>query len=331
MRASTKYTLVFSLLLFQTLIPLKSDASCEGSFINPLTDVCWSCIFPLSFGSNVSFGGFAPDTDNPKNPFCSCPGTPPRPGLSIGLWEPIALVDVTRHPGCMVNLGGIEFPLGSETESGYTEDASSVRNSSFYHVHWYHYPLIAWLGIITDALCVEENQSFDLVYFSEIDPMWNDDEFSLLINPEAVIFGNLIAQAACAADAAKSAVSLPIDTLFWCAGSHGSMYPLNGHVQSHEGGVGASVLLAERMTYKLHRVLSIVDTSPNSMCGGYRTPILPKTRYRYQMVNPIPTTGDGGCHQFGKTTVVWGSLKEFPYKGEDFGYLIWRKRNCCAL
>ena len=28
---------------------------------------------------------------------------------------------------------------------------------------------------------------------------------------------------------------------------------------------------------------------------------------------------------------LWSSLKEFPVKGEDFGYLVWRKRACCAL
>ncbi|WP_422822808.1 TraU family protein [Vibrio fluvialis] len=28
---------------------------------------------------------------------------------------------------------------------------------------------------------------------------------------------------------------------------------------------------------------------------------------------------------------MWGAGREFPYKGEDFTYLIWRKRTCCAF
>ncbi|OUG52615.1 TraU family protein, partial [Klebsiella pneumoniae] len=28
-----------------------ADPSCEGRFVNPITDVCWRCIFPLSLGS----------------------------------------------------------------------------------------------------------------------------------------------------------------------------------------------------------------------------------------------------------------------------------------
>jgi len=234
----------------------------------------------------------------------------------------------------MVNLGGISFPLGFEIQSGYAESASSTRNSSFYYVHWYIYPLIYWLSILTDFACLDK-ADFDVAYLTELDPTWDDDEMVLFINPEAVVFANLITQIACSADAIKSAVGLPIDTLFWCAGSHGSMYPLDGQVQEHVGGVATSTLLAERMTYKMHREMLLWDSKGDSAgddpCHQHPTPILPKSRYRYQMVNPLPTTGDGGCYPFGRTTAIWGSGKEFPYKGEDFGYLIWRKRNCCVL
>ena len=328
--------MLFWALFYGTIYSNVAYASCNGSFVNPVTDICWSCLFPMSIGSFSAFGGDLPDTDNPSFPICTCQAPPPlmrRVGITIGYWEPIVLVDVTRHPGCMVNLGAIEFPIGRASETGYAEDANSSRNSSFYYVHWYHYPLIAWLNIITDALCMDSAQ-FDLLYLTEIDPMWDDDETSMIINPEVVLFANPIAQLACAADAIKSSTGgLPIDMLFWCAGSHGSMYPLNGHVQEHVGGVAASTLLAERMTYKLHRQLALWDSSPDlsHICRQHITPIIPKSRYRYQMVNPLPTTGSGGCFPFGHTTAVWGSMKEFPYKGEDFGYLIWRKRNCCAL
>ncbi|XEO10470.1 TraU family protein [Orientia tsutsugamushi] len=28
---------------------------------------------------------------------------------------------------------------------------------------------------------------------------------------------------------------------------------------------------------------------------------------------------------------MWQAGREFPVNGEDFGYLIWRKRDCCLL
>lgn len=37
-----------------------ADSACEGRFVNPITDICWSCIFPLSLGSiKVSQGNVA--------------------------------------------------------------------------------------------------------------------------------------------------------------------------------------------------------------------------------------------------------------------------------
>lgn len=303
---------------------------CHGSFVNPITDVCWSCLFPITIGSIPLVSGNLKDTGNPSSPLCACGSL--HPGISTGFWEPVALTDVTRIPFCMVNLGGLQLPLGSSYAKGATETANSDHNNSFYYVHWYKYPLLYWLNILTDAVCLEAGD-LDIAYLTELDPTWNDDEWGFLQNPEAFLFGNLIAQAACVADAIAASVSLPLDSLFWCAGAQGGMYPLNGHVQEHVGGVETSTLLTERMAYKMHRDLLITDSvgenSP-ALCFNLPFPIIPKSRYRYQMTNPIPTTGASGCHPFGATTLRWEAGHEIPFKGEDFGYLVWRKRNCCA-
>ena len=84
----------------------------------------------------------------------------------------------------------------------------------------------------------------DIAWASELDPAWLDDELSFLLNPEAALFANLPAQAACAADCTTSSAGLPLDALFWCAGCQGGMYPLTGNVAAHVGGVQASLLAA---------------------------------------------------------------------------------------
>lgn len=92
-----------------------ADPSCEGRFVNPISDVCWSCIFPLSLGSVQVGQGDQPDTPNPASAIQYCPAPPPvfvRIGLAMGYWEPMALTDVSRSPGCMVNLGGFSVNLG---------------------------------------------------------------------------------------------------------------------------------------------------------------------------------------------------------------------------
>ena len=299
------------LLIFSSAV-LADEAPtlCHGKYVDPITDVCWDCLFPMTIGASEVEGSDIPDTDNPSDPVCACPAFPLyRIGLSVGYWEPMALVDVTRYPFCMVNLGGQQLDFGDSYGTGNAETADPNQNNSFYYVHWYIYPLIYWLNLITDAVCVEQ-ADFDIAYLTELDPTWRDDEIGLLINPEVILFANPIAQAACAADSVASAIGLPIDTLFWCAGSQGSMYPLTGHVQEHVGGVQASTLITERMTYKLHREGFLWDSTSEggaALCYQYPMPIIPKSRYRYQMVNPIPTTGSGGCYPFGHTTAVWGS------------------------
>ena len=51
---------------------------------------------------------------------------------------------------------------------------------------------------------------------------------SFIINPEALLFGNPIAQTACVADSVAATVSQPIDPLFWCMGSWVRLSPVGG-------------------------------------------------------------------------------------------------------
>lgn len=330
----TVFLLLSVLLMAPWQISRANSKMCHGSFVNPITDVCWSCLFPITIGSMPVVHSDMSDTDNPRLPVCACMTPFPRIGISIGLWEPVALTDVTRHPYCMVNLGGFQMDsIPSLYLNGTVETANSNENHSFYHLHWYKYPVLFWLRVITDFLCLETGD-LDIAYLTELDPSWGNDELGFVINPEAFLFGNLIAQAACSADALAASIKKPMDFLFWCAGAQGSFYPLNGHVQEHVSNVQATTLLTERMAYKLHRkglLRDSVGEDGAALCDTHHiTPIIPKSRYRYQMVNPVPTTGKGGCHPFGATTATWEAGHSYPYKGEDFGYLVWRKLNCCA-
>lgn len=88
-------------ILFLVIFPCHAGKGklCTGNFVNPITDVCWDCIFPLSIG-NVKEGRSKgnPDTPNPSLPIQLCnTGNIPRPGVAIGYWEPSYLVDVTTQ------------------------------------------------------------------------------------------------------------------------------------------------------------------------------------------------------------------------------------------
>ena len=119
-------------------------------------------------------------------------------------------------------------------------------------------------------------------------------------------------------------------------GTQGSSYPLTGRVRDEKSPIHAAVLLSERMDFKLHRQLLIEDSSPDAgggfggpICNQHFAPIMPKSRYRYQMVNIIPAADK--CYQFGHSVIPWESGKIKPSSGNCFGFMIYRKRNCVFL
>ncbi|GAA3273793.1 hypothetical protein GCM10020258_51080 [Sphingomonas yabuuchiae] len=64
------------------------------------------------------------------------------------------------------------FP-GFDIGQGYLAGPSMVggrsQSTAKWHVHWYVYPLLYWMEILTDFLCFEQ-ASFDIAYMTEVDP-----------------------------------------------------------------------------------------------------------------------------------------------------------------
>lgn len=318
-----------------TLLPVGAFADCKGHFVNPITDVCWECLMPISIGNVPVVSGGAADTKNPASPIevCKMP-VGYRVGLNIGFWEPFALADVTPTPYCLVNLGGIKMSI-THVGVGGKKEHTPESSSSFYYVHWYKYPLVYWLQLITSTACMQTGE-FDIGYLTELDPTWDDSQLAYILNPEAVLFSSKVAQAACAADAVAANTHLPLDKLFWCAGTQGGMYPLDGHVLVEKSPIQAALLLSERLDYKMHREGMVWDSIGDSghvidgpICHQYLTPILPKSRYRYQMTNTVAAAN--GCYPFGHAAATWEAGHNYPSEGNQFGFLIWKKRNCTFL
>src|SRR5882672_9608255 len=131
-------------------------ATCTGKFPNPITDICWSCILPISIGGATiaNFGG-QEDTSNPSNPLCSC-GVNPTIGLSIGFWEPARHVEAVRKPFCLTSLGGVDLDPGINAPEGarFTKSEGNGDGGSFYQAHFYMNPVMYWLDVVTDFPCL---------------------------------------------------------------------------------------------------------------------------------------------------------------------------------
>lgn len=322
-------------LLTSLLLNSPVEASCRGKIINPVTDVCWSCIFPIKLGGITLASGKNPDPKTDADTFCAClSGTNITVGMNMSFWEPLRTAEVVRQPYCFPSLGGLDLDVGIRSPAhGRTPSKTAASGrTSFYQVHWYFTPWLFVLEVLLDTDCLEQS-AWDLAYMTELDPLWDDSVTTFFLNPDVSLFANIPAQAACAADCVASTTSLPSSELYWCAGCNGNVFPLTGWVASHVHLPQASSLLVTRFLMKLHRQgLQWAAYGKKGQCGPYLEPIMDKSVYRTQMVYPSRTTSkvDGRCcYPIGASTALWSSGKTWASGGEDAAYLIYRKRDCC--
>lgn len=319
---------------------LADSKECNGEFPNPITDYCWSSVFPITIaGADIDLIGGQENKSSNVDAICACEnGGNPLVGVSTSYWEPTAMVDVVRKPFCLAGLGGVD--LGNVMDSpraGFGGiDGGSVTRESFYQVHWYINPVLYWLDVVIDNSCIDR-LPFELSYLTEVDPLWNDDELTVLLNPDVYLYANPAAQLACAADCTTSTIGFSNPITYWCAGCQGSMFPLTGNVTYHVGAVETSSLLLQRFTHKAHRELMIWGASgEDALCYKYPKYLMDKSDYKYSMLYPVPQpkypgpTGNICSQPFGRSTVLWGSGKTFPFYGEDMVYQVYRKRDCCV-
>lgn len=310
--------------------------TCRGRFPNPITDICWSCTFPVKIGQvSLRTDGQEDNNSSTGNFACSCSsGVNINIGANLSFWEPTRIAEFVRDPYCFPMLGGARLNVGIRAP----EHTSARRHDeqprgSFYQGHWYANPIMFYLQSLLDNACLERNV-FDMAYMTELDPLWDDTDATFILNPDAVLFTGWAAKVAGAYDCARASVGMPVDEIFWSAGCQGHMYPLNGFVATHISGIQASSLLMQRLTNKLHREgLMWAASGAAGRCGYYIEPIMKKSNYKYQMLWPSRQTSrvEGRCCQpYGRTSQLWQPGRQWVFGGEDFAYQIFRKRDCCS-
>jgi conjugal transfer pilus assembly protein TraU len=316
---------------FTGAIPLPSV--CTGKIFNPLTDTDWNNMFPISIaGAQIRGGGATnPPLMMAVPPVCVCPTIFgfPLPGIMITYWQPLYISEIERRPGCLPSLGGVNIlPAYSMLASEQTvNNYGKSKEVNRMQVHWYEYPVFGMLSMMASVWC-RNPAGFNLAYVTEIDALWQDDQWSAIFTPEAVLFSNPIATAACAVDAVASNLAYPLDALFWCAGSWGNIYPLAGN--SNHSGVPFTMnnQLQAKFIARNHRVGAGWQTiGPTAICSSHPNPIWIKSQYRYNQVAPINrrglpvVTGSSGMFQFPPITNV-------PTQ-EHTVNLIWQGQQCC--
>jgi len=308
---------------------------CTGKFFNPITDMDWNNIFPITIaGAMVTSSG---NTTSPlmqvMPPVCVCPTIFGIPFVGVGItyWQPLYVSEVERRPGCLSSVGGIKVLSGPYELLASNQTVNHMnrgKTANRMQVHWYQYPVFTIMEMFKSLGC-KSTSGFDLAYITEVDPMWQDDLWSAVFTPEASLFANPVASLACAVDAVAASISYPLDPLFWCAGTWGNIYPLAGN-SNHSGDPFTmnNQIQAKFIARNARMGLNWQTIGPTAICSSHPNPIWVKSQYRYNQVAPIPrrgkavTTGDHGkFFQFPPVTNV-------PTQ-EHTVNLIWQGQQCC--
>lgn len=320
----------------------KGDITCPDAKLltgKMISDICWKCVMPIRV-AGVSISGSTGKDHVPsgasKKQFCMCSdGTGlMRPGITTSFWEPSYVIEEERTPGCMSALAGLRLPF-NKTNRGRTghDNAQDHRNvdSGYRHYHFYAFPIMIMIDMFVPKMCNAGGyHDFDIMFMSEVDPTWNHDELSFFAHFENALVANPVATTACIADAVSSNIERPIDSLWWCAGSWGALYPLVGHIYGSDGTLLQSSKQSARAIAALHRRGFLYGTvGDDNLCGGNITPRIPKTQYRFTMFFPKPETDDS--HVLGESPLIWGLNRLIPAVGEDPVYIVWRWLDCCNI
>lgn len=316
-------------------------AHCEKSELlgkKLITDVCWECILPIVV-SQVPIGGSLqglPQNRSNKH-MCVCKDSSGFniPGIATGFWEPARLIEFQLEPGCMsaidINLGGLSSKNFNRLKNGSIgERTHKMGDKSFLHYHYYAFPLLEMMNMFTSLKCNSDGYNdMDVLYFSELDPTWNDDTLAFFTNPEAILVSNPVSATACSADALSILTNeKPIQSLFWCAGSWGNLYPLSGNISMPTSILKSTSLMTAKVLASLHRRGNAMRTFGNdAMCNGVVDVELPKDQYKFNLIYPIAESNKS--HILGESELKWGINKLIPATGELPIYMIFRWHDCC--
>lgn len=317
---------VISLIVATTLSLNAGSCGDLSNFTKVLFDTCYSCMFPMYIaGIDIGKAPVADASSKVRQPICACSTPFPRIGIPIGYWNPNRFVEAVKDPWCFPLIGA-SLPVDFGAKQRGTRMFNGHR--TFAQSHYYIYPIFEMLELLTDFTCMTSS-GYDVAYVTEVDPLWDDDELAFWINPEAVLFANPAAQIACMADSVSANTANPQTALFWCKGSWGSVYPLTGNV-AQQNYVEDSASIASNMLFKLSKQAILLNGAGKSaLCGHNYQPIWNKNNFRMQLMLP---QSDKECRAIGKDALFWSQFKNLPGKGVDqFGYLIFQKRDCCMF
>lgn len=306
--------------------------TCEGKAFNPATDPDWNNLYPMSWGgSKIGSGPQPPWMKMPA--VCSCQShfwNIKMPGIGFTYWEPLAIAEVQRDPGCMATWGGTQILKGyGHLKAASNESRDDGEHHNKMQVHEYTYPVLAVLGMFEDFVCLNPAM-FMVTGMTELNPIWNmGGSWNSAMDPRAILTATAPAQAACSIEASLLyAGGWHLNFMDWCIGGWGASSVLGGDINTTN-----STWHSNGLTYFKYRQMQAAfgnvwtTIGPGARCNAFPFPIMDKSQVRYNQIYPWPLRGKPirmGDLPVGLSPPATNS----PTK-DSTGVLIWEGKQCC--
>ncbi len=298
-------------------------------------------------------GGGGSDTDGTF--LCMCQVPPPvfeRLGVTMSFWNNVGMIDTSSIPYCFpqlgqyLDLGGTvggslealtgKAGIGGANQFGKRSSGGKQKGDQFISAHTHFASFTNLMKIVSDAIfsmCFSADMATNISpQMSEVFFWWQNDEWGVLKNPEALLVANPIATAACMAESLSvSILGTSLDPLFWCMGSWGSLYPITMNVGSGIPLTSYAMLAARNLSERFQLAM-LMDTTGYQMLNGYCQPyptyFIPK-----KDVNIYPIWPQKFDNRFplGYPSEIWGFGLDNPANIGVMTWMVYQKRDCCYL
>lgn len=309
-----------------------ADLTCEGKLFRPEADPDWNNLYPISWGgSKIGAGSQPPWMKMPATCFCNSHFWNIKvPGLGFTYWEPLAVAEIQREPGCMSTWGGKRILKGyNKLKAAGNESREDGEHFNRMQVHEYTYPVLAVVGLFEDFACLNP-AAFMVTGMTEFNPIWNmGGSWNSAMDPRAILTATAPAQAACAVEASLLyAGGWHLNFMDWCIGGWGASSVMGGDVN-----VTNSTWHSNGLTYFKYRQMQAAfgnvwtTIGPGARCNSFPFPIMDKAQVRYNQIYPWSLRGKP--IRMGDLPVgVSPPETNLPTK-DSTGALIWEGKQCC--
>lgn len=271
---------------------------CVGKMWNPIADLDFTLmggvkVAGMTLIKTPSKLGDPPEHD--ADPVCFCKnGLKTGFGLGLTFWMPSYINDMARKAGCLGFLGGLDILPGFVSQSSgqeYNMHAVAKDGVTSMQVHWVFADVTAIAGKSLFEKCNAVTGSMSISYMTELDFIFQNDVYSVIMTPQASILAAvpLLSQMACGYESIANTLGDWQD--FGLCAWKGTRLPFSGNsIAKDSAQVSNMDITLKYLTRSALLGTTLKTMGPSAQCAPSYSPFYDPFQHRYQWSYPAKTS-----------------------------------------